>query len=77
MTGERVRDMILQLEMVRAVFGPLHSERELNRMNMGSGFNGHDGCWVNDWSCGPDCVMAEHDGQPERILPRSTRCGPV
>jgi hypothetical protein len=56
------------LLLIKRRFGPKHTETELRRMNFGAGFNGHDGCWVNDWDCGdPDCPMGPHDGQPEKL----------
>lgn len=49
--------------VVFAQFGPKLTERERKRKGMRNE-GGHDGCWINDVCCGPDCIMAEHNGRP-------------
>lgn len=56
--------MIKALTLIRATFGPRFSERELRKMNFRGTLGRHAGCWVNGACHDPDCVMAEHDGQP-------------
>lgn len=48
-----------------ATFGPVHTERELRRMNRCGVLGEHSGCWVNDYDCGhPECPLREHKGAP-------------
>lgn len=55
------------ISVVRQTFGPVHTERELERMNYSGTLGTHGGCWVNGVCREPDCPMRLHDDTPEPI----------